>query len=1244
MTEAQQPKKRRRGLRGAIALIVVVCLAVAAWQVAERIIDVDRYRPAVAALLEHSIGLPATIDALDLDLFPSPRVVAHGVVVGEGDFRASAPLVQAVIRPKALLNRQIDVATVTVSGLTVTAPKDPHRLVERLEGLEFSPPSAGANVGLTLSVGVVRARGAKLLLDGSQEPLLVFDAEARDLLSGSIPVRVSASPTALGEGARLECSLTVEPSAGPSVRGTVELQGVDVRALLDRPWIPAARADLTATVDGSNLERVAAEVTGAVEVADIAGLNGTFTADAWWDSGSVIVNNIAWESPGMTLKGDLTRQPDGLLACRIVEAEVRGDAVGLIATLLPGDAVGVAAQDGARIGLREALVGTTEGGQWRFASGGATFSGFDARLADGTPILEGIRGDAAVEEGVVRLGRFEAEGVSMSGILTPDLETGQVAVDLAGTAEIHTALVKLFVRSDALEALGGAVTFRQISGTFGKGAGIPADLQLDGTVEEGHAKVALPGVSEPVAVSQVTGNVTYEAGVIGLSDMHGDGFSIAQATVQPDWEQNEFAIELRGSAQLDHPQWAALIPKGVVSDLGGAVDVDRLAGTFVPGKGVPGDLVVEGTVKEAQASLTTSAFSDRLTSGSGRFAARPDAVEVACRAESVKLGALECEGTYTFASRVWHGWVSCDAARAGAALLTTAEHKRLAGPALDAFGASTFDVDLGFSTPPVERATIKAVRRGAPKLEVFAELLRRDGGWGVGAVEATGEVPLGVVDGVLPATLEAEGAATVGFRRAAEDPTFVVQADLGSCSMALGPYLRKRAGDPLSVQVDGRVTEAGWQPSAATIAYGGMTLPLFIEGDRLIADALDLDVRRLTGLLPDGAAAQGRLRGHVATNPTTLGLEFDQVAFALSPELAVDAITGDLAYADGQWTCRDLALRGANSEFHVTGALLDGQWRGRLTGKQVDLNALRAMTAAIPAAPTPEENVPAGFTRPEGLAGELDVDVGTLFFRRGRLDRVQAHVSADREAIRVRDLRCRPYTGAATGWVELTGLWPPPGGRMRLDLELDGVDARIIDEVVFTEPRDFHGTLSGRAQFDVPMGDAQQTLAGATGRAVFAAEKGTFGRLGFTTKLLTVLRATEVFRLRAPALKDEGLSYDTCHGVITMDKGFMTLEGVTLARPSYTMEAAGTIDFPHDASYVDVRVTFFEGMRGIMQHVPVIGEAASKLTGLMLTVRGSPYDPVVRGQRLQNAEEKGKQAEDATVGVIQDVLEGLLNR
>jgi len=1248
MSETGQPKKRRRGRRWAIALAVLACAVAGTWVVAERLINVDRYRPMAAALIEQTVGLPAEIERLDLALLPSPRVVAHGVTVGEGDLRASVQQVGAVIRPKALLKRQVDVATVTLSELTVTAPKEPGQLLERLRELRFATPSAGAStgLGLSLNVALVRARGAKLFLDGATEPVLVFDVEAEDVLSGAIPVRLSAAPKGLGDGAGLECALTVEPSAGPAVRGSVELHDVDLRALLNRPWVPAARADVKATLDGSNLDRIAADVTGAVSFPETASLSGTFTADAWWDSGSVVVNNIAWQAPGMTLTGDVTRKPNGQMACRIGEAVIQGEATALAAAFLPERGVALTTEDAAEIQVHDVLAGTTEDGPWRLASGEAAFSGFGARLSDGTGVFAGLSGDASLEEGVVRLSRFEAEGVSLTGTLTPDFALGQVAVELDGAATVPARLGGLFFQSDAVQELAGTVTISRVSGTFGAAGGLPDDLAVDATVEDGLLRAALSPLGQPLTVSQISGNVGFRDGILSVSGLKGDGFSVAEGTVKPDWAGNRYAVELRGSVQLEHPQVTALLPTGMVEDLRGAVAVDRLSGTFEPGKGLPADLVAEGSLKEIQASLTTSAYADRFTSGAGHFTARPEAIEVDVRAESAKLGPVACAGAYTFASRMWHGSVSCDVARAAAAVLTSPAQQAWAAPALEAYRDAAFDVDLGLSPPPVERVTVKAARRGSPKLDASVEFLLRQGQWGLGAVDATGEIPAGVATALLRPAIQAAGTATVGFRRAAGEPTFLVQADLAACSIGLGPYLRKRLGDPLSIQVDGRATPGrGWKPGAVSVAYGGMTVPLVIEGDRFLAKDLDLDLRRLTGLLPEGAAAQGRLRGLVATNPRALDLQFDQAAFALSPELAIDAITGDLAYADGQWTCRDLALRGANSDFRVTGALLEGQWRGRLSGKQVDLNALQAMMKAIPSAPKQEEDVTAsGFQPPEGLTGELDVEVGTLFFRRGRLDQVQAHVSADRQAIRVRDLRCRPYTGAATGWVELTELWPPPGGRMRFDLELDSVDARILDEIVFTDPRHFRGTLSGRAQFDVPMGDTKQTLAGATGRAVFAAEKGSFGKLGFTTKLLTVLRATEVFRLRAPSLKDEGLTYDTCHGSLSMQDGFMTLEGVRLARPSYTMEGAGTIDFPHDATTVDVRVTFLEGMRGIMQHVPVLGEAAAKVTGLMLTVRGSPYDPVIRGQRMQRTGEQVNQTEEATVEIIQDLLEGFLNR
>ena len=50
MSETGQPKKRRRGRRWAIVLGVLACAAVGTWVVAERLVNVNRYRAMAAAL------------------------------------------------------------------------------------------------------------------------------------------------------------------------------------------------------------------------------------------------------------------------------------------------------------------------------------------------------------------------------------------------------------------------------------------------------------------------------------------------------------------------------------------------------------------------------------------------------------------------------------------------------------------------------------------------------------------------------------------------------------------------------------------------------------------------------------------------------------------------------------------------------------------------------------------------------------------------------------------------------------------------------------------------------------------------------------------------------------------------------------------------------------------------------------------------------------------------------------------
>ena len=190
----------------------------------------------------------------------------------------------------------------------------------------------------------------------------------------------------------------------------------------------------------------------------------------------------------------------------------------------------------------------------------------------------------------------------------------------------------------------------------------------------------------------------------------------------------------------------------------------------------------------------------------------------------------------------------------------------------------------------------------------------------------------------------------------------------------------------------------------------------------------------------------------------------------------------------------------------------------------------------------------------------------------------------------------------------------------------------------------FFGTVTGELVFDGPMGPAKEASKSANGSFSFTATKGSFGKLGFATKLLTLFRTTELLRLRLPALKDEGLSYDTCSGVLKMQDGVLRIEGVQMSRPSYGLEAQGVLDFARDASDMVVYLHFLQGVRGLIEYVPVIGGAASKVGGMRMHVTGSPWDPQTSMEPIQKANDTPPQAQDAVENLIEDALGALFNR
>lgn len=1243
MESASRTALKRRRWPWIVLAVLVVC-AGAGWMIVERAVDVERYRPLAVAAIERATGLPASIGALDLDLLPTPHLKILDIRVGEDGFQASAPQASASVRVSALAQRRLEVASVRLEGLRITLPEDTAQIGERFREVRehMSSGSGGgtgpkvtvAGVSFAVDVGAIRALGAELFLGNATEPAYVFDVEMDNVLSASVPVRVSASPPWLGPDAELTAAIEIEPAAGPSLKGSVEVHRADLAALTGSSRLAGAQLDVTASVVATDLDRVGAEMTGRVSGGPPA-LAGRFSADAWWDNGSIIVNDIEWQSDAANAKADLTRTPDGLIACEIREASLTGSTVAALAAFPEASRFTLSADDDAVLRLKDVLVGTTEAQSWRFAQGRAEFAGFNLAV-DGNEALRGISGEASVEEGTIRLARFEAAGVSLTGTLKPDLAGRAVAAEFAGRADVTPELLAAFQIPKAVQGIGGVAHIRRVAGTFSFDGGFPEDFVAEGAIADGHTVVAFPYLSGPVTFSNLNGNATYAGGVIRVTGLEGQGFTVDSGTFTPNFAAGTVETTMSGVLRLGEADVRQVLPLTGVREMDGVVQLKHISGTFGGEEGVSG-LEIEATIEDGRVAGTISTYEDEISSVTGSVQLSKAVLDMALRGESARMGTIGVDGQYALDGRIWTGQVTCEVERMAALIARTPEQLPLLTALLAPYELSTFDVQVGFAD--AAGATIQAARLGEPKLEGRVVLSRTETGWQLQSADCSASVLLDSLAALLPETLKAEGFAAVGFRHKRKEATFVGYADLTACTFSVGDYLRKAPDDPLSLAVDGTVSDAGWLAHTATVRYGGIAAPFRLDGTRVYTDALDIDVAGLAGLMPEGTTARGRVRGSFNTAPLALALQLDQVAFALGPELVVDSVTGDIGYTDGQWSCRNLAVRGANSDFTVTGRIRQGVWQGQLNGQQVDLNALLAMRAA---AGTKSEEAPAA---PTGrFTSELGVNIARLLYRRGQIDDLRADVIMTPEAIRVPSFSCRPYTGSVSGAVDVFHARGEAPARVRARMTMQEADARIIDDCFFPEPRRFYGIVTGELTFEGPIGPAQEALKNANGGFSFTARNGSFGKLGFATKLLTLFRTTEILRLRLPALKDEGLSYDTCSGVLKMQDGVLRIEGVRMSRPSYGLEAQGVLDFARDASDLTVNLAFLQGVRGLIEYVPVIGSAASKVGGMRVHVTGSPWDPQTSIEPTKKAGDDARQTEDAVVTVIEDALGALLNR
>ncbi len=169
-----------------IALIAVIVPAVMVLGLAiiiPIVVNVDRYRPQVAAQIQKATGKPTQIGRLDLSIFPQVAIRVDDFSLGNpegfpsGDF-VKAKSIKAVVNGMALLHHRVEIKSLDLSDLSINMLED----TQGRWNFENSPPKAPAPAaslgsdGSSFTLGVI----SKLTVSGGQ-------VSAADVLPSGLP-------------------------------------------------------------------------------------------------------------------------------------------------------------------------------------------------------------------------------------------------------------------------------------------------------------------------------------------------------------------------------------------------------------------------------------------------------------------------------------------------------------------------------------------------------------------------------------------------------------------------------------------------------------------------------------------------------------------------------------------------------------------------------------------------------------------------------------------------------------------------------------------------------------------------------------------------------------------------------------------------------------------------------------------------------------------------------------------------
>ncbi len=718
-------------------------------------------------------------------------------------------------------------------------------------------------------------------------------------------------------------------------------------------------------------------------------------------------------------------------------------------------------------------------------------------------------------------------------------------------------------------------------------------------------------------VPAIQGSFTVDNGDIRLRDASGEGIA-ASGIVLPDAERGEIFLQIEASVNLAHTRLFHLYPIPGLDRLHGKLAVEKLAGTFRRGQtALPDDFNLQASIRAGEATLRFPSYQDVLSEVTADLSGDARTLKGNVSGRSAEFGSVEASGALQLSPLAFTGVISGDMSHPPLSFLKDHALHTYLPSLLSGYGPSAFETTLTYRNAEENQAFLSIRRATPPDLSAELTFVQEPEGWRTTSARLLADASLTPLNGKTPGWIKMEGPARLTLVTDPVQQTFSAKADLANASWSLADTLIKPAGETASIIVTGTTPRTGWRSANLQIAILDQRIDgVFQENGRVRFESPGIDLGAWASLYARGLKITGKASGWAQTSPLEIQLAFDGVGASISPHAAVDAVTGSIQWNNGRWTFGPITARGIQSDIRFSGTLAQHKLSGQAAGAHLDINALvnfiNDVADWIPAhGPKTSETPPS--PQPPAFEATIRVGLDAATYRRARFENVTGTVAIEGTRTRIQNLSCIPYKGAAGGSIDIQPRSGELPGQAHVDVTMDNADAKGIDDLLFAKPRGLTGRVTGAINMTIPIDD--NPIHGVNGTAHGSATKGTLGKLGLSTRMLSFIRTTDVLRLKAPPLKDEGLVFDDMTLSLTFADGILILNSSTLVNPVLSLAATGAVDFPKDASALRIHVVPFQSIGGLLDRIPVVGLAFDdirRLSRFSLDVTGPPDAPTIR--------------------------------